>query len=161
MFWYHREGFQKYCNTFPLWDPAMLVALLRWDLPKNVFPPRILIFVGSSLIHRDFSVSCAPVAAELSGGANMSHVCCKNSVFCKCVQADIHQHLQSAFGGSDLNIDDDILSHLIFTLPQSVPLIPAWMERWTPFHKPSEREQKLVRLNMQQAACRRHAISKI
>lgn len=56
-------------------------------------PPRISRLVGSSLIHRDFSASRAPVAA--SGGANKSHVCCKNSVFCKCVQADIHQHRQT------------------------------------------------------------------
>lgn len=88
-------AFRNIATPFPLRDPAVLVAFLRWDLPKNVFPPRISRFVGSSLIHRDFSASRAPAAAELSGGANKSHVCCKNSVFCKCVQADIHQHRQT------------------------------------------------------------------
>lgn len=39
-----------------------------------------------------------------------------------------------------------VLITLICTLSQSVPLIQAW----TSFHKPSERKQELVRLNMQQ-----------
>lgn len=91
---------------------------------------------------------------EQSGGA--LHVCCWNSRAFSTNESKqtSTKNLQKVYGGrlKQMIILSAVLVTLISTLSQSVPLIQAWTGRWTSFHKPSEREQKLVRLNMQQAA---------
>lgn len=145
----------------------MLGAFLWRDPSKNVFPPKIFIFMGSSWIHDDFSVSCAPAEADRwwRRREGWLHVCYRNRVvFFLCER--MHQKPPESVRRTDLiqmislSLSAELIT-FIFTFSQSDPLIQVRTERWTSFHKPSEREQELVRLNMQQAACRRHTATKI